>query len=415
VSWTDLVSRNFESRSVREIVVSEYAKSEPIHLRAEELRALRAFEPRLFVTPAFTPETYTLTATSYVGSIDLPQVSVRIRPKLPVDRVLFLIGYVSDPDAWLDHATTFQRDPLLVDAVAEAFEKAVRSATRRGLLCGYRRAEEALPVVRGRVRFQDQIRSRFGRLPPVEVAYDDFTEDIDENRLIRAALHQLHRLRIRSEKTKSLLRAAGASFHNITLVDYRSGLPSISYNRLNAHYKPVVELARLIAQNTSVRDDYGSIQCSAFLVDMNVVFEEFVRTAIREALRLSIDSFPRAAAGKNLWLDSTHRIRLEPDLSWWVGPHCHFVGDVKYKKRGSKPFNNDVYQALAYATALNLPSAMLVYPTGEEPAANYQLVNCAKQIEVRTLDLAAMPSQLMAQVRDLVGEIVKRDPFAHRA
>ena len=59
-------------------------------------------------------------------------------------------------------------------------------------------------------------------------------------------------------------------------------------------------------------------------------------------------------------------MRLAPDLTWWDGPTCTFVGDAKYKRAddGHVP-NADLYQLLAYATALDLPGGLLAYAQGE--------------------------------------------------
>ena len=64
----------------------------------------------------------------------------------------------------------------------------------KGLLQGYRTVEEALPVLRGRIRTEEQLRRRFGLPVPVEVRYDDYSTDTDENRLLRAATERLLRL-----------------------------------------------------------------------------------------------------------------------------------------------------------------------------------------------------------------------------
>jgi len=65
------------------------------------------------------------------------------------------------------------------------------------VLQGYRMDDDALTTLRGRWRIGDQIRQRFGTVPPIEVSYDDFTEDIEPNRLLRAAVHRLMRLPVR--------------------------------------------------------------------------------------------------------------------------------------------------------------------------------------------------------------------------
>ena len=75
----------------------------------------------------------------------------------------------------------FPEKVALPDALALALVSAARRAFSRGLLHGYRTEEEALQTVRGRIRFDDQIRRRFGVPLPVEVRYDEFTDDILAN------------------------------------------------------------------------------------------------------------------------------------------------------------------------------------------------------------------------------------------
>lgn len=100
---------------------------------------------------------------------------------------------------------------------------------------------------------------------------------------------------------------------------------------------------------------------------MNRVFEDFLVCALREALCLDANSFPQGATRKGLRLEANPpgNIRLRPDLSWWRGGTCVFVGDAKYKRvtvRGVE--NADLYQLLAYTLATNLPSGLLVYAVG---------------------------------------------------
>ena len=77
------------------------------------------------------------------------------------------------------------------DTLALALAAAARRAFVRGLLHGYRTEEEALHTVRGRIRFDEQMRRRSGVPLPVEVRYDEFTDDILENRLVKAAVVSL--------------------------------------------------------------------------------------------------------------------------------------------------------------------------------------------------------------------------------
>ena len=101
--------------------------------------------------------------------------------------------------------------------------------------------------MRGRIRLTDQINARFGLPLPVEVTYDDFTEDIEENRLLKTAIHLLWRMPIRSPGARRELGALRPAFASVALGSYRPGqVPAVHYTRLNQRYRPAVELARLI-------------------------------------------------------------------------------------------------------------------------------------------------------------------------
>ena len=134
-------------------------------------------------------------------------------------------------------------------------------------------------------------------------------------------------------------------------------------------------------------------------MDMNKVFESFVRRALREELGLREQAFPERSSAH---LDRAQQIRLRPDLTWREAGRCVFVGDAKYKRiRDTQIPNADLYQLLAYATALDLPGGILIYAKGERDPAVYEVRNAAKQLEVLALDLAGEPAELLEQINAL--------------
>lgn len=267
--------------------------------------------------------------------------------------------------------------------------------------------ESALSTVRGRVRFDDQIRDRFGVMPPVDVRYDEFTDDIELNRMIKAAIGRIGRIAIRSHDSRRALRSFDGILARVASIEYgRNAIPDPSFNRLNEHYKAAVRLAQLILKSTSFDVRRGRVSSSSFLIDMNRVFEDFVVFAIRDALALDEGQFPQGGSGKRLKLDELGRIPLKPDISWWVDRRCLFVGDVKYKRtRNERVPNADLYQLLAYTTATGLPGGLLVYAAGEDEPVNHMVRHAGKALEIVTLDLAGDPSDVLAQVDDLAKKI----------
>ena len=342
------------------LTLAEHKPSAEVYLSAEQLDALRRIARKVDVSPTSKSDTWILTPGSEIGVVRLPDLTVEIRPKLPIDSVLFLASYALGAFKLKPDVADLDRSTDLVEVMVQIFHAAVRQATGRGLLQGYETQEETLNVVRGRIRIEDQLRRRFGIAVPIEVRYDEFTPDIPANRLLKAAVRRLALLTQRSPHTRRLLSAMRAIFANVTEVEYRStDLPDIPINPLNAHYQPALALAEIILKSGTVKLAAGKVKSASFLIDMNKVFEDFVVVGLREALGLSDYAFPAGSTrSRELCLDTDKDVQLKPDISWWQGDRCVFVGDAKYKRttvHGAQ--NHDIYQALAYAVAADVCQA----------------------------------------------------------
>ena len=279
------------------------------------------------------------------------------------------------------------------------------------MLHGYRTEEEAVQTVRGRIRFDDQVRRRFGVPLPVEVRYDEFTDDILANRLVKAAAVRLGGMHLRSPEARRGLGWVAAMLDNVSYEEFSPGdVPQVPFDRLNEHYRGVVTLARLVLRRGAFEADRGQVRASGFLMDMNQVFQEFVTVALREALGLSEHEFgERFVFSLDKPLPGEKgRISLKPDLVWRDGSSCVFVGDAKYKRiRDERIPNADLYQLLAYTTALNLPGGLLVYAQDEDEreSATYTVRHSGKRLEVAALDLSGTLDQVLERVRELAGRV----------
>ena len=349
--------------------------------------------------------------------VEFEDLSIQIRPKLAIDRLLFMMSYAFDPKHWRDTPSELDERDSLVEALIPGFVFHVRRALRRGVIQGYRQREEALAGVKGRIRFDEQLRGRFGIAPPIEVTYDDFTEDILVNRLLKAAAIRLSKLNLRHRAHRNDLRHLLRGLAGVTAVEVSPRhVPEVIYSRLNEHYRPAVELARLILRSTSFEHGRGGVAARSFLIDMNVVFEDFVIVALREALGLRQSEFPQGAEGRILFLGSGQTVRLEPDLSWWVEGEPVFVGDVKYKKLGVKGYKHaDLYQLLAYTIGTGLDDGLLIYAAGESAAGTVVVPMAGKRLRIATLGLRGSPTEILREV-GAIGEMIAslRDNRASR-
>jgi len=183
------------------IDLREYASTDHV-LTAAQLDALlrEADALKLTIEQIVDREgSYRVTAGPKVGAVEIADLSVLIEPKMGIPQVLSLACYamgVFRPQQ--DRPFDFMESESLPDTLAIALSSAARGAFVQGLLHGYREEEDALQTVRGRIRLEEQMRRRFGIGLPVEVRYDEFTDDILENRLVKAAVSRLNVMRLRS-------------------------------------------------------------------------------------------------------------------------------------------------------------------------------------------------------------------------
>ncbi|MEU7596689.1 restriction endonuclease [Streptomyces sp. NPDC039022] len=393
------------------IELVEHGGSIPLRLDDATGRALAASGAVEAVPDAYLPGLWHVTAGRKVGTATVAvrgegAVMVRILPKVPIARLLFLLGYSLHAKGWRDEDVQVSGAEELLPAVARLFERQAEKALRQGLLQGYRTVEETSVVVRGRMRQGDQIRRHNGRQLPMETLHDEYTTDIPENQLLRTACERLLRLPsggLPSDVRGRLLRLR-VRLADVTVVGRGHPLPEWRPSRLNVRYRPALRLAELVLQGASVEHRPGEVTVSGFLFDMPKVFEDFVTVALREAL-VEAGGYCRLQASHHL--DERAKIRMVPDFVHYADDGTPTaVADAKYKaeKRGGFP-DADLYQMLAYCTVLGLPEGHLVYAEGNAPHATHRVRRAGTTIHQHALELDQPPSGLLTEVRALAGRL----------
>jgi len=397
--------------------LQEQATERAVRLSPEQLREIRAALPHLTVEPGNGSDCYDLNPESYVGVVQLPNIGVSIRPKLDMERVLFLWSYAFDPKHWRDREVALPQATDLISALAHVFASELERQIRSGLLEGYRRRTENAPTVRGRILLAEQWQNTMRRIPVAACEYDEFTSDISENQLLKAAIHVLRCLPLLDQGTERALARCEQELATVASTRFTRGrVPEIHYHRGNLRYLRALELARLILSRVSFDIEAGRvplISIRGFLFDMNRVFESFVRTALREALGLPpwlFGSADEVGMESNLYLDEGRTVLLRPDLLWAQEKFAVFVGDVKYKRvtLPSMP-NPDIYQMLAYLIGSGLRTGLLIYPRGEDETGDRTIKlfieGQASRILVRSIDISGPAESILAQVKDLARAI----------
>ncbi|WP_174184820.1 McrC family protein [Nocardia barduliensis] len=347
-----------------------------------------------------------LKASSYVGVLRCGEVELRITPKIGIHRLLWLLGHAQDPSGWReDDIVDLATVDDLVSAVAVSFHAAARRALSHGVLQGYRTVEEALPLLRGRLREADQMRSRLGLAVPLEIRYDDYTVDIPENRILLSATRRLLRVPGLPQRTHAGLRHLLTTLADVTPLIVGDMLPATPSSRLTRNYQPALRLARIVLAGRSIDQPPGSAAASGFLFDLNKVFEDWLTFTLRRALETHGGRLRGQYPGH---LDTMRQVRIRPDLVWERRGRPVAVLDAKYKRvEDNERPNTDLYQMLAYCTALGVPEGHLVYASGDA-RSSCTVREAGTKLHTWVFDLSQPTDRIVEQASRIASAVAGR-------
>lgn len=346
-----------------------------------------------------------VTATSYVGTLVVGDLKLLIRPKIQPENLFLLLEPGLPPSAWRQEAFDYDETSDLLPSVVAFFARTLETTLGRGVLRSYEVRQEPLVAPRGRLDVAGQFR-RAGVLTPVASTYDDFTEDIVENQVLRSAIRRALRVPDAVAADRRRLMRQLAALEAVTDVPVRpETVDRIHITRLNRHYEPALRLARLVLANLTLADAVGGTTASSFVVDMNDLFQRFVTERLRSALRGRLEVV--AEPTEHLGIGGS--VPMRPDLAFRRSDRsAAYVADVKYKlASGAHAANSDHYQLLAYATAMDLPEGLLIYcrREGDVGERTVMVKNAGKRLVVRSIDLSGPPESVEEEIVGLAGQI----------
>lgn len=362
---------------------------------------------------SFSKGVLRLQATSYIGVIPInDRLIVRVRPRVPIGNLTRMVkdtGHRLLPlSALREYAGRGTADDWLMDLYADALLDHIDVALDSGLLRTYERKEDEGHFPHGRIDFTRTLQRFAARGIPNKAAFSWHERQIDtpENRCVKAAMETIHahlrkkRAQQRKGDRAKLARLAGQlrAFEEVSddpelrfLTDpHVLGLAQLPDPR--AYYRPLLDLAVLIAQGTGIGLELGGadVRISSLLIDTNNLFENFVRISLsRHAAKDGwpvnvldgnttgrVDLYhvpvpPPAPLGVPMQaLASTDPGKAQPDivLSTPEGGVV-LIAEVKNTTHGKKaqttnvlPERGEVEQAVTYALRYGLEFTLLIHP-----------------------------------------------------
>lgn len=391
----------------------EYGHSDPLTddqwLVVQSAPHIRRLGLRVVVDEQSLPDaerpTVRLEARSVIGAIQIRRadrvLSVHVTPKVQGANFLTMFDYAYWTDGFDDPLRL--DDPVLLDTsdsdvtslVVHLFLHRLEQFTRRHLRRDYILRQEPLHSrVRGKILPQEYIRQSLVRFRDhiVPCQFSELSRDTLSNRILLWTLYLCTRAvaPLPAAHRQVLLPRIAArrqALAGVTLTPTRlSDFARVRYAGLHAAYRPIHALCRFIIEQFQFENRAGEAEFREFALDMNDLFERFVRGVLRRKLGQSFVAEKRRLRWPYSLGDNGSRKHIELDgLVRDDMGNAHCIIECKYREvwetilggedtfevSGGRLRNAEVFQCISYATHRDIraPVAVLVYPVVDGAAS----------------------------------------------
>jgi 5-methylcytosine-specific restriction enzyme subunit McrC len=264
----------------------------------------------------------------------------------------------------------YQRETLL-EILIRLFSAKLVDAIRQGMPRRYVAWTDDLPVLRGRLDVTRQF-TKFAASPQkLACRYDALSEEIELNRIMKAAVVRLARVSRSADNQRRLSELAFAyaevSDAPIALLRW----DTVVIDRTNARWQQLLNLAKLLLGERFQTTSSGPGSGFSLLFEMSALFEEYVARMLSRALA-GTGRQVVAQGGRLYCLETREGAKLfqtKPDILVKRDGAVEQVIDTKWKRisrRTEDPKQGvaqaDVYQMMAYGQLYQCPRLTLLYP-----------------------------------------------------
>ncbi len=338
------------------VCISEYGTSEPVCLTSTQLATLDAYSSFVEVIVCRTAGEYRLKADSFVGDLLLPGLVISVEPKIGPSNLLRLFLEGDGEATATDIFSPIRREDTLWDVLGNALMGETARLVQAGLTRGYLEEEANLQFPTGQVLFvQDFIKNTPIR-NGIYCRHTFFTENISRNQALKWGLETLSQLA--SEDVAHRLTSATRWLQE---TDSLVNCPNFTLpDRTDRYFMPLYLITLLLRFTSAGTAAYGR-HGQGYILDMNRVFEGYVRQQLRRRLsKHGICVVQKGERDRKL----CDGVGLEPDLVLVnaIDGVSIAIADCKYKQNWDRQ-NNDVYQMLAYLEGYRpVETAIVLHP-----------------------------------------------------
>ena len=268
------------------------------------------------------------------------------------------------------------RLPVL-EIFISVFLKEMEILLKRGMKHFYTAVEENQKYLKGRLLFNQNLKSNMVHRERFYVNFDEFRTDIPQNRILKTALVYLKRKSKSPRNIRQIISLIDLFDEVKICSNLQKDLQHLNgQNRLFNYYETALKWAKIFLQNESFTSYKGKNLNTAILFPMEILFESYVASKLKQfqpQWEISLqDKKHYLLTDENL---SKKKFRLRPDLVIHTEGNT-IVADTKWKKinqhLSTKNYNisqADMYQLYAYGKKYQAKNGSirlaLIYPHSE--------------------------------------------------
>ncbi|MHA6252204.1 McrC family protein [Oceanobacillus sp. CAU 1775] len=338
--------------------------------------------------------------------------------KVPIRNIFCMLSYVNDYPEFVDQLSDVDEEIITYDFLAKRFILEGKKLLRRGVVKNYITQQEETSTISGKMLMNESLPFIVERRPIVVCEKDFYSADIIYNQVMKTTLKGLYQNKYVEEHTRRECYLLWEQLPEVNDIELRREIfLRIRFSRQNAHYKPIIQLARLLHELRLLSHKKG--EWSLFSVElseaeMNGLFENFLFHFYRiEKKEYSVRS------ERMTWNLEGNKKLLPTMLTDITLSHRkenkRIVMDAKFYKNMFQRFHDknsfhsgNLYQLFTYL--MHQPEdcdlrGILIYPANDQPeiSESYEW-NERIQMEIYSLDLDASWNGIRSRLLEILVE-----------
>ncbi len=314
---------------------------------------------------------------SYVGRVQVGNLSITVLPKLKSTSLLRLLRYafgfrrlklISDST---QHVDQYGFEDLLISQL----NTEVQELISRGLQRNYIRQDEQLASPRGRIDISRLALDGGTVTATLPCQHYPRVEDTLLNRVLMAGLHLAAKIANLIDLRRDSKRLASQMEEQVSSIKLDVAVMNqavLQMNRLTIAYEPALSIIRLLVESQGIVFESNTLATASpgFMFNMNTFFQELLSRFLRENLTNHIVRDEQGLKGMmryNPQFNPQHKQSPTPRPDFAIMQQGNLIAllDAKYRDLWEKPLPREMlYQLVVYAIShRQQPQSSILYPT----------------------------------------------------